>query len=97
MTAFTIEHEESRGRGAFFVGREGTRLGEMTYSRTDPQHVIVGHTEVHEQLRGLGIARQLLDATVAWARSTGTRLTVLCPYAKSQFERDPSIRDVLAR
>lgn len=97
MSAITIEHEEADGRGAFFVARAGTRLAEMTYSRVGPQHVIVDHTEVHEQLRGLGVARQLLDATVAWARSTGTRITATCPYAKSQFEKDPSIQDVLAR
>lgn len=97
MAGIAIEHEESDGRGAFFVQRDGARLGELTYSRLDPHHVIVDHTEVSEPLRGLGVARRLLDATVDWARSTGTRLTVTCPYAKSQFDQDPSIQDVLAR
>lgn len=96
MSAIEIDHEESGGRGAFFVAREGVRLAEMTYSRVDPQHVIIDHTEVNEHLRGLGVARRLLDTAVAWARSTGTRITATCPYAKSQFDADPSIRDVLA-
>jgi predicted GNAT family acetyltransferase len=57
--------------------------------------VIIDHTEVHAKLQGLGVARRLLDAAVGWARTTGTRVTATCPYAKAQFEKDPSIRDVL--
>jgi predicted GNAT family acetyltransferase len=90
-----VGHEENAGRGAFFVEREGVHLAEMTYSRLGPKLVVVDHTEVHPKLQGLGVARRLLDATVAWARESGTRLAVTCPYAKSQFEKDPSIRDVL--
>lgn len=91
-----IEHEEADGRGAFFVARQGVRLAEMTYSRTGPDHVIIDHTEVHDALRGLGVARRLLDTAVAWARETKTKVSATCPYAHAQFEKDPSIRDVLA-
>jgi predicted GNAT family acetyltransferase len=91
-----IEHSEEAGRGAFFVAREGMTLAEMTYSRAADDLVIIDHTEVNERLRGLGVARKLLDALVAWARSTKTRVMATCPYAKAQFEKDASIRDVLA-
>jgi predicted GNAT family acetyltransferase len=89
-----IEHEESDNRGAFFVERESIRLAEMTYSRVNDSLIIVDHTLVDEQLRGLGIARSLLDTLVAWARTTKTRVAATCPYAKAQFAKDPSIRDV---
>ena len=91
-----IEHEEADGRGAFFIAREGMRLAEMTYTRSAADLVIIDHTEVHEALRGLGAGRKLLDALVAWARATHTRVIATCPYAKAQFDKDPSIRDVLA-
>lgn len=91
-----IAHEEADGRGAFFLAREGVRLAEMTYSRVDRAHVIVDHTEVHEKLKGMGVGRRLLDALVAWARASGTRITPTCPYAKAQFDKDASLRDVLA-
>lgn len=91
-----VEHAEDQGRGAFFVEREGARLAEMTYVRAGDALVIIDHTQVHEALRGLGVARQLLDAAVAWARATGTRVRATCPYASAQFQKDPSIRDVLA-
>jgi predicted GNAT family acetyltransferase len=91
-----ITHEEAGTRGAFRYTRGGQRLAEMTYSRAGTSMVIIDHTEVDKCLRGRGVARQLLDALVAWARETHTRVMATCPYARAQFERDPSIRDVLA-
>ena len=90
-----IEHEEDDGRGAFFFATQGVRLAEMTYSRAAEKLVIIDHTEVSDQLQGHGVGRKLLDAAVAWARETGTKIIATCPYAKAQFERDASIRDVL--
>lgn len=92
-----IHHTESDAKGAFYLdGPDGRRVAEMTYSRTNPSLVIVDHTEVAPSLGGQGIGRKLLDELVAWARSSGTRVMPLCPYAKAQFDKDPSIRDVLA-
>ena len=92
--AIEIQHQEEDGRGAFVVEREGIRLAEMTYARVSEQLVIIDHTLVDERLRGLGVARRLLDTAVAWARSSQTKLAATCPYAKAQFEKDASIRDV---
>jgi predicted GNAT family acetyltransferase len=94
LDALEIQHAESDGRGAFFVERGGERLAEMTYVRVDPSRIIVDHTEVHAKLQGMGVARRLLDTLVAWARTTSTRVSATCPYAKAQFEKDASIRDV---
>ena len=91
-----IAHEESGHRGAFFIAQDGKRLAEMTYSRANDALVIIDHTEVDARLSGQGVARKLLDAAVAWARETHTKVLATCPYASAQFARDPSIRDVLA-
>ncbi|MEZ4237974.1 MAG: GNAT family N-acetyltransferase [Myxococcota bacterium] len=96
MTELPIAHAEADGRGAFFLERDGARIAEMTYVRSGPREVIVDHTEVHERLKGLGVGRKLLDRLVAWARETGTTVRATCPYARGQFEKDPSIRDVWA-
>jgi uncharacterized protein len=66
----------------------------MTYSRVGDKRIIVDHTLVDERLRGLGVARRLLDSLVAWARETDTRVLATCPYALAQFAKDPSIADV---
>ena len=68
----------------------------MAYRRKDPHLVVIVHTEVDDALRGQGVGRKLLDATVAWARETGTKIIPTCPYAKAQFDKDKSIRDVLS-
>ena len=44
-------------------------------SRAGEDLVIIDHTEVHQDLQGLGIARRLLDTAVAWARQTKTRVS----------------------
>jgi len=91
----TIEHTEGEAQGAFIIQKNGQRLAEMTYSRTNATLIIIDHTDVDPSLSGQGVGRQLLDALVAWARATGTKVLPLCPFAKSQFDKDASIRDVL--
>ncbi len=90
-----ISHDEPDHRGAFFMEADGKRVAEMTYSRVNDSLVIIDHTEVSPTLAGQGVGRQLLNAAVAWAREHGTRFLVTCPFAKAQFDRDPTIRDVL--
>jgi len=89
-----IQHEESDARGVFFIERAGKHVAEQVHRRLDDHRIVIVHTEVDPSLRGHGVARRLLDATVAWARETGTRVKATCPYAKAQFEKDASIRDV---
>src|SRR6218665_2501802 len=95
-TGFSIAHEEAGSRGAFHLSQAGRRVGEMTYSRTNPSLVVVDHTYVDPSLRGQGAARHLQDALVAWARETGNKVVPVCSYVKIQFDRDRTIRDVLA-
>ncbi len=91
-----VSHEEHAHRGAFLIEQDGKRVAELTYSRTPDSLVIIDHTEVAKELSGQGVGRQLLDAAVAWARETNTRVMATCPFASAQFAKDPSIRDVLA-
>lgn len=92
---YSIEHEDEESKGAFFVLKDGQRVAEMTYSRTNRSLIIVDHTEVDASLSGQGVGRQLLGALVSWVRGAGIKVVPLCPFAKAQFEKDPSIRDVL--
>lgn len=91
-----IQHQETSSRGAFVIERDGRRIAEMTYTRSNPSLVVVDHTFVDPSLRGQGVARQLQDAMVAWARANHTKVVPVCSYVKVQFDRDASIRDVLA-
>ncbi len=92
----TIEHEDEGSKGAFFVRVDGQRVAEMTYSRTNPTLIIIDHTEVDASLGGQGVGRNLLGALVEWVRGAGIKVVPLCSFAKAQFGKDASIRDVLA-
>lgn len=89
-----VSHTEQDQRGVFFIEENGARIAEMSYRRLGESRVLIDHTEVDPRLRGRGIARQLLDAAVAWARASGTRLSATCSYVQVQFARDPALRDV---
>lgn len=90
-----IGHEDEASKGAFFVRKDGQRVAEMTYSRTNASLIIIDHTAVDASLSGQGVGRKLLGALVDWARRAGIKVVPLCPFAKAQFEKDSSIRDVL--
>ena len=92
-----VHHTESGSHGRFAVEEDGRLLGELTYSRAGDALVILDHTAVSAVARGTGTGRTLVDAAVAWARETGTRLMPLCPYARSVFEKDPTLADVWHR
>jgi predicted GNAT family acetyltransferase len=91
-----IQHEEPDHRGAFYIERDGKRVASMSYSRANAGLVIIDHTEVAAELGGQGVGRRLLDALVAWARATDTKLLATCPFASAQFAKDESLRDVHA-
>ncbi|MCY1186456.1 putative protein YjdJ [compost metagenome] len=59
--------------------------------------LIIDATDVNENYRGQGVGRQLLDALVAFVREKEVKVIPLCPYAKSVFDKDPSIGDVLRK
>lgn len=94
--ADAVCHQEQGARGEFLIERNGMRVAEMTYRRLSPSLVLIDHTEVDVSLRGGGIARQLLDSAVSWARQNGIKIDATCSYVVAQFARDKSLRDVSA-
>lgn len=93
--AITRELTGSRGR---YVGRiEGVEgEAELTYSRANPQLVIADHTGTPDSMRGRGVARALVERLIADARAEGFKIMPLCPFVRSQFERNPDWSDLRA-
>ena len=90
-----IQHEEKESGGTFFLERDGDRVAEAVYRRAEPNIIVLEHTEVDDTLSGQGVGSVLIEASVAWAREMGARIRPVCPYARSRFVKDPSLRDVL--
>ena len=57
--------------------------------------LIIDHIDVHDQFRGQGLGRKLLNELVTFARSRNIKVIPLYPFAKSVFDKDLSIHDVL--
>ena len=57
--------------------------------------LIIDHTDVNDQFRGQGLGRKLLNELVTFARGRNIKVIPLCPFAKSFFDKDLSILDVL--
>ena len=87
--------EESGSKGRAIIGNPGKPIAEMTYSKAGDQLIIIDHTEVSEDHRNEGLGRILLDEVIKMVREKGIKVMPLCPFAKSQFDKDPSLRDVL--
>lgn len=86
MSDVTLEDHGSKRR--YMIHRpEGE--AELTLSVLSPTRVIADHTYVPDQLRGQGLADELLDALLADARTQGFTIIPLCPFVASQARRHP--------
>jgi predicted GNAT family acetyltransferase len=91
-----IQHNSSETKGSFFIVDNGLRIGEMHYVHAGPGKIIIDHTEVHSSHEGKGIGKQLLAATVEYARKNELKIMPLCPYAKRVMEKSPDeYKDVM--
>ncbi|MGO4621031.1 GNAT family N-acetyltransferase [Ensifer sp. 2YAB10] len=86
--------EETGSHGRYSTVVEG-HTGEMTYSRTSPQLIIVDHTLVPEALRGKGVGQALARHAIEEARKGGWKIIPLCPFMKAQAVRHPEWQDVI--
>lgn len=90
-----IVREETPGHGAYRA-RLGDAVAELTWHWRAGARV-ADHTFTPPELRGRGIAGQLLAALIADAREQGFRIVPRCPYVADAFERHPEWADLLAK
>lgn len=95
MQEIIVHLEEDSKKGKAYVGKLSSTQAEMTFSKAGDKLLIIDHTEVDDSLRGQGVGRKLLNVIVEKARANGLKILPLCPYAKSVFEKDATIQDVL--
>jgi uncharacterized protein len=89
-----IQLEESATKGSFFIIENDKRLAEMTFSKSI-ERIIIDHTEVSDSLRGKNIGKQLVAASVDYARKNNVKILPLCPFAKAVFSKVHEYSDVL--
>ncbi|WP_445116966.1 GNAT family N-acetyltransferase [Acinetobacter sp. WZC-1] len=90
-----IKHKDDSKKGEFYIGEDGYHLAEMAYTWAGDNMLIIDHTIVSDELRGQGVGNKLLARVVEMAREKNIKVIPLCPFSKSVFDKDSSIRDVL--
>ena len=91
-----IKHHNNEKNGEFEIYYEGEKAGKMTYTWAGEDKFIIDHTEVDPKFGGKGLAKPLVLAGAAYAKENNKKVIPLCPYAKSVFEKNQNIQDVLS-
>ncbi len=92
MNTPTVVHNPDAQR---FECGQGADLAECCYLRRGDV-LVLHHTEVPPALQGLGLAAQLVQAALAWARENHLCVQPSCSYVASYMKRHPETQDLLA-
>lgn len=91
-TALDIAHDPVAGRFEAWVEE---RRCELDY-RMQGSIMLITHTGVPRQLEGRGIAAQLVQHALRWARGQGLRVQPQCSYVSAYMRRHPEWQDLAA-
>ncbi|MBB3113254.1 hypothetical protein FHS18_005357 [Paenibacillus phyllosphaerae] len=78
----------------FYIREDGAPIAEITYAQPGENTLVIDHTYVAESLRGQGIAEQLVQRVVSYARENGKKIIPACSYAHASFRRHKEYHDV---
>ena len=79
---------DKSGHGHFYIDENNDQIAKMIIGIYDTE-LTVYHTEVLAKAEGRGLAKDLLNAMVAYARKNHLQVIALCPYVFAQFKRYP--------
>lgn len=91
----TIEQTNNDNKGFFKAVSDGKEAGLMTYSWAGSDKIIIDHTEVNPDFKGQNVGKNMVMEAVAFARKNHIKILPLCPFAKSVFDKNTDIHDVL--
>jgi predicted GNAT family acetyltransferase len=94
MESIEVLHDETaRKYYAVVDGHESV----CEYNDAGGKTLNFSHTFVPPELRGKGIAEQLVQGALEDARNRGFKVIPSCWYVKLYIDRHPQLQDVLAR
>ena len=80
---------------AFVYEKENQTLGEITWTLLGDV-MVMDHTFVSPELRGKGVAKQLLDRSAQFAREKSYKMEAVCSYVVSAFNQSEEYEDLKA-
>lgn len=90
-----VERNNTDKNGFFKAVENYDEAGVMTYVWAGPGKIIIDHTEVNRKFEGKGIGKLLVLEAIKYARENKIKILPLCPYAKSVFDKNLDLHDVL--
>lgn len=87
----TVRNNTAKSRYEMVVGES---VAFANYHR-EGDVVRILHVETPPELRGGGMAGQLMTGVVESARTEGLKIYPICPYAVAWFKRHPEQADIL--
>ena len=80
-----MEIRHIANEGFFIFGENGDELAKLTY-RKEGEKLFFESTVVSPELRGQGIAGELFEAGVKYARENNYKIVPVCSYIVKKFE-----------
>lgn len=90
-----IEQVNNDKKGYFRAIEIETEAGRLVYTWAGPGKIIIEHTQVEPAFSGKGVGKEMVLAAVTFARDSHIKILPLCPYAKSVFNKQAELQDVL--
>ncbi len=82
-------------KGYFSIVIDGKTEAKITFVFAGETKIIIDHTEVNSGNSGKGFGKILVERAVTFAREKNIKIIPLCPFAKSVFDKNPELRNVL--
>lgn len=84
------------GKERFYIGEnESDPLAEITFSRKEPDMLVIEHTYVSDVLKGQGIGQQLVKKVADYARQESIKVIPRCKYAQKIMTGSEEYSDLL--
>src|SRR5258708_39728874 len=79
----------------FEIERNGA-VAYLEYNLSD-KVLALTHTEIPEELRGMGLASSLAEGAFQWARENNRKVDIICPAVLEYVEKHPEYVDLVQR
>lgn len=79
--------------GRFEIARDG-QVAYLEYNLAGKVLQLI-HSEVPEALRGHGLASELAQSALEWARANDVKVDVICPSVAAYLENHPEYSDLV--
>ena len=90
-----MEIRHNKNERVFYIEQNGKLIAEMTYYFREEWEMVINHTYVSPVLRGKGIAQELVEEGVKFAREKGYKIYPTCSYAKVLLGKGEKFKDIV--